>query len=252
MAGWQEMVPGAWSYQLPSEPASDYPISVWYRVRFEAGYLPPKLELLVDGFAASEWKLYVNGQVSTAQPVRSALDSQMKAVDISSLVHEGENTLALRLVLTSSTDGLLDLLKLMGDFSLERSQDGGYRLAPPRTTMQPASWTGQGYPFYSGRATFRRQFEFPQDFKNQRIFLEPILTDDVLEVLVNGESAGVRLWQPYQVEVTNLLQSGENTLELRVANTLVNLLERVERPSGLAGAPNLVPYRTFIFDLADS
>jgi hypothetical protein len=68
-------------------------------------------------------------------------------------------------------------------------------------------------------------------------------------VLVNGQSAGVRLWAPYQIEVTNLLKPGENTLELRVANTLVNLLERVERPSGLAGAPKLVPYRTFTFGL---
>jgi hypothetical protein len=45
------------------------------------------------------------------------------------------------------------------------------------------------------------------------------------------------------------LKSGENVLELRVANTLVNLLEAIERPSGLSGAPKLVPYRTFTFDL---
>ena len=83
----------------------------------------------------------------------------------------------------------------------------------------------------------------------QRVFVEPEMQDDVLEVLVNGQSAGVRLWEPYQVEITSLLKSGENTLELRVANTLVNLLEAVERPSGLAGAPKLVPYRTFAFDL---
>ncbi len=71
------------------------------------------------------------------------------------------------------------------------------------------------------------------------MFLEPQMEDDVLEVLVNGQSAGVRLWEPYQVEITDLLKPGENTLELRVANTLVNLLEAVERPSGLAGAPKL-------------
>ena len=40
-------------------------------------------------------------------------------------------------------------------------------------------------------------------------------------------------------------------LELRVANTLVNLLEAVERHSGLAGAPKLVPYTNFEFELSD-
>jgi hypothetical protein len=77
------------------------------------------------------------------------------------------------------------------------------------------------------------------------------MEDDVLEVTVNGQSAGVRLWAPYQMEITDFLKPGENMLELRVANTLVNLLERVERPSGLAGPPKLVPYRTFTFDLTN-
>jgi hypothetical protein len=94
---------------------------------------------------------------------------------------------------------------------------------------------------------YRKRFELPESFAGQRVFLEPEMQDDVLEVIVNGRSAGVRLWEPYQVEVTDLLKPGDNTLELRVANTLVNLLERVERPSGLAGAPKLVPCQTFTF-----
>jgi hypothetical protein len=63
--------------------------------------------------------------------------------------------------------------------------------------------------------------------------------------------AGVRLWAPHAVEVTEFLQAGENVVELQVANTLVNLLEGVERPAGLAGAPRLVPYRRFTFDLPE-
>ena len=73
------------------------------------------------------------------------------------------------------------------------------------------------------------------------------MRDDTLEVLVNGQRAGVRLWEPYQVELTDHLQPGDNTLELRVANTPINLLEAVPRPSGLAGPPRLVPYRPVTF-----
>jgi hypothetical protein len=173
----------------------------------------------------------------------------MKAVDITSHLHKGENLIALRLVVTSPTDGLLDLLKLTGDFSLARQDGGMYKLEAPRTSLQPGPWTDQGYPHFSGRAVYRKRFDLPESFIGQRVFIEPEMLDDVLEVMVNGGSAGVRLWAPYQVEITHLLKSGENTLELRVANTLVNLLEAVERPSGLAGAPKLVPYRTFNFDM---
>ena len=40
---------------------------------------------------------------------------------------------------------------------------------------------------------------------------------------------------------------GKNTLELRITDTPINLLEAVPRPSGLAGAPRLVPYRPVTF-----
>jgi hypothetical protein len=173
----------------------------------------------------------------------------MKAVDITPHVRKVENLIALRLVVTSPTDGLLDLLKLTGDFSLAPRGDGTYAIEGPRHSLEPQPWTNQGYPHFSGRAIYRKNFELPESFTGQRLFVEPEMEDDVLEVLVNGGSAGVRLWPPYQIEITDLLKSGENTLELRVANTLVNLLERVERPSGLTGAPKLVPYQTFTFDL---
>ncbi len=251
-SGWLPMVPGAWSYQLPAEPEEEYPIPVWYRVSFQANYLPPKVTMLVDGFAGSEWALYVNGKQVKARPERSQVDAQMKAVDITKFLQKGENLIALRIVVTNATDGLLDLLKLTGDFSLVPEGDGTYRIDAPCHSLSPASWTQQGYPHFSGRAVYRKKFELPEAFQGQRVFVEPVMEDDVLEVIINGQSAGVRLWEPYQIEVTDLLKSGENTIEMRVANTLVNMLERVERPSGLAGVPRLVPYQTFTFDLTKS
>jgi hypothetical protein len=77
----------------------------------------------------------------------------------------------------------------------------------------------------------------------RRTFLEAPAGDDVLEVVVNGSTAGVRLWPPHLVEVTELLREGENAVELRVANTPANLLNGEERPSGLSEPPRLVMYR---------
>jgi hypothetical protein len=59
-------------------------------------------------------------------------------------------------------------------------------------------------------------------------------------VLVNGESAGVRLWPPHVVDVSDRLRTGDNDIEIRVANTLANLLNAEERPSGLSEAPRLI------------
>ena len=139
----------------------------------------------------------------------------------------------------------------MGDFSLVAQDDGSYRIAAPRNTIRPESWTGQGYPFYSGSAVYRRRFQLPESFVGQRIFLQPQVRDDVLEVVVNEQPAAVRLWPSYEVEISEQLKPGDNIMELRLTNTLVNLLEGVERASGLAGTPYLAPYHEFKFELAN-
>ncbi len=242
--GWLELTMGAWSYQQPSEPAQPYPIPVWYRVPFQVAIVPNQLSLIVDGFSGSNWRLYINGSQVDDELVRSKIDSQMRSLDITRFVHPGENLIALRLVLTGPTDGLLDLIKLVGDFRVA----SGTIIAAARA-IQPADWTRQGYPYYSGTGSYRTHFNLPEAFGGKRIFLRPRLFQDTLEVLVNGQSAGVRLWPPYDVEITGLLRPGENALELRVANTLVNLLEKVERPSGLASAPELVARSGFCFEI---
>lgn len=247
--GWLEMTMGAWSYQLPAEPAQPYPLPVWYRVPFQVLDVPEQAALIIDGFAGSEWRLYVNGHPVEETPARSAFDAQMKALDITHYVQPGDNLIALRLVVTGPTDGLLDLVKLVGRFRVLPGPEGQPALAAPDSAVQPGDWTVQGYPFYSGVGSYCTRFTLPEAFAGQRVFLKPDLYDDTLEVLVNGQSAGVRLWPPYEIEVTSLLQPGENTLELRVANTLVNLLEAVKRPSGLQSAPKLEARAVFCFKL---
>lgn len=248
--GWLPVVPGAWSYQLAQEISRPYPVTVWYRACFHVLSIPFRLELIIDGFAGEGYSLFVNGHSVTTRTHPSTIDSQMRAIDITAQIQTGENILAIRLVVTKPSGGLLDRLKLTGDFSLSRFA-GSYSLSEPRSTIKPYPWTEQGYPFYSGCGVYRRKFHLPDEYldENTRIFLEPHMADDVLEVWVNGQLAGLRLWAPYEVELTGYLQVGENKLELRVANTLANLLNAVERPSGLAGAPRLVCYRQFVFDL---
>ena len=41
----------------------------------------------------------------------------------------------------------------------------------------PSPWTHQGYPYFSGRAIYRKHFELPESFANQRVFLEPQMED---------------------------------------------------------------------------
>src|SRR5919202_7016533 len=166
----------------------------------------------------------------------------MKTIDVTERVVEGRNVLAVRLTLRSPTDGITDRLKLIGRFGVVRGEDGSYGIVRPVEAVKPASWTEQGYPFYSGVGIYRTRFSLPEEFAGYSITLESNAGDDVLEVVVNGSPSGVRLWPPYTVDVTSAVHEGENSIELRVANTPANLLNAEERASGLSEAPRLVAY----------
>ncbi len=133
-SGWLPMVPGAWSYQLPAEPEHEYPIPVWYRIPFSI--LPAS-----QGHNARGWFCRLGmvticqRQTDQGRPERSQMDAQMKAVDITKFLQQGDNLIALRIVVTNATDGLLDLLKLTGHFSLVPHGSGSYRMAAPRNSL---------------------------------------------------------------------------------------------------------------------
>jgi hypothetical protein len=59
-----------------------------------------------------------------------------------------------------------------------------------------------------------------------------------VEVMVNGEPAGVRIMSPYRFEVTSLVRSGSNEFELLVFNTLSPYLTATSPTPTPAGGQN--------------
>jgi hypothetical protein len=66
--------------------------------------------------------------------------------------------------------------------------------------------------------------------------------------MINGKQAGVRVWSPYQFDITDLAQAGENTIDILVLNTLAPYLDAVspthyvrpgQKVSGLFGPVRL-------------
>ncbi len=98
----------------------------------------------------------------------------------------------------------------------------------PEKTAYRVTYT-EGLPYYSGTTTFSQSINlsdkevevieaFDFDFKNSRY--------DCIEVIVNGETLGVRAFTPYVFNVDkNILKVGENKVTLKVTNSLANMLD---------------------------
>jgi hypothetical protein len=238
---WLEVTDGSWEMQLPHEREAEvYPVALWYRTQFEVGVVPDGMRLMVDGFSGEEHRLFVNGKELDDPGVRSWLDAEIREVEIGPHVLEGLNHVAVRLVARRRTDGMLDLLKLVGSFGLEGSNQG-YRISERSARIGVGDWTKQGYPFFSGTGVYAADVDVPVAMVDGgRVYLEADCGEDVLEVSINGSEGRIAPWHPYRLDVSDLIVAGSNHVEIRVTNTLINILEGVEKASGLKSAPRLV------------
>lgn len=239
---WLDVTNGAWEMQLPAErDEATYPVTVQYRTGFEVRALPENPRLMIDGFRGESYRLFLNGEEVTDPGQRSYLDAEIKEVDVRPFLREGHNVVAVELVVNKRTEGVLDLLKVIGDFALEGDAASGYAIGPPRTEMAVGDWTEQGYPFFSGTGVYTCEVDVPEGhIDGGRLVLEAEVGEDVLEVRVSERGGRVAPWHPYRLDVTDLIRPGRNTVELRVTNTLINILEGVTLTSGLRRAPTLV------------
>ncbi|MEQ6332284.1 glycosyl hydrolase [Sphingobium sp. MK2] len=109
------------------------------------------------------------------------------------------------------------------------------RGAPERlemATLAPLETSNdKGVKYFSGIATYRTDFTLPQGAKSGApLWLDLGKVGDVAEVRVNGQSAGTVWFTPHRVDIRKLIKSGENRLEVKVANLWVNRLIGDQQP----------------------
>ena len=82
-----------------------------------------------------------------------------------------------------------------------------------------------GVKYFSGMATYRKTFDFPNSkFKtqNSKLFLTLGDVRVMARVKVNGRDCGVAWRPPFRVEITGAVRAGANALEIQVANQWPN------------------------------
>jgi len=234
---WLNVTMGAWEMQLPQErDEENYPVSLWYRIPFECDFIPANIRLLIDGFSGSNYELFINGKEVKDKGRRSKIDAEIKEIDIKEFLIEGKNLITVKLTVVRRTDGLLDLVKLVGDFAVIE-KDGKHKIAFKKDKIAIGDWTKQGFPFYSGTINYKTSFELPEKYLNGELVLSAECGEDVLEVIINGSDAKIVPWHPYKLSISDSVKKGKNNIELKITNTLINMLEAVKKPSGLFNEP---------------
>lgn len=104
-----------------------------------------------------------------------------------------------------------DAVRYMGEFVIEK----------PRETITLQNIEQQGFPFFSGRLTVRKAFDISDT--NQKLVLKMKGLNGAV-IKINDKPVSIEIWNNNEVDLSDYLNIGENTIELTLVNNLRNLL----------------------------
>lgn len=232
--------------------AEGRPITVQMTFRFRVETVPKEVWLLCE--TPEKYSLTLNGRPLSNHDGGWLFDTAFRKLDVSGRLREGENVLEAQIVFVQP-DGFYEQLEkarqfeseknkltyateieafyLVGDFGVKtprKKEDlpedtvrytGEFVLTAPPKTVKLAQLQEQGYPFFAGTLTVRRNFL-------GNAGLSPVVrfrkhNVNAVKVKVNGTVEGTCLWEPLELPLS-AWQTGENMVELTLVNNLRNLL----------------------------
>lgn len=165
------------------------------------------------------WQVSVNGQVVSPRPNEWWLDHDFAVFDIGQYCKTGNNTLTIQ-AMRMSVHAEIEPVYILGNFSLH-SLNKGWGISPA-APLKLGSWKDQGMPFYGHEVAYIKHFEGK---KGQSYVVK--LADwkgTAALVKLNGKQVGHVHYPPYQLEINEGVQDGQNELEVIVVGSLKNTL----------------------------
>jgi alpha-L-rhamnosidase len=115
---------------------------------------------------------------------------------------------------------------MIGAWKVAFQQGRGAPATTTLATLKPLNENADaGIKYFSGIATYTKGFAAPKGWKpGQRLMLDLGEVGELAEVSVNGKPAGAVWHAPYRLDIGALTKSGQNNIEIRVANLWINRL----------------------------
>lgn len=242
-----------------------------YTTTINCAIIPDEARLLLDGLATdwmwqhapATYNVFVNNKSFSTMTTDAELfiqtggntgfvpgkylDHYIYELDLAGMLQEGDNEIRIETWDMFCEPGALQHpATLVGRFALDEAN----RIVAEPGEIEVGGWDRQGYPYYSGIGTYTQKFRGDNDHDYDGLVLT--LTErpgDLAEIIVNGISSGMRAWEPFEWDITDLVTPRENELSIKIANSMQNLLVSAPRPSGLLGHVRIEPVTKVRFEL---
>ena len=186
------------------------------RYRFESVLEKPKAFAVIENMSAGE--LRVNGEMLDITNASWHWDRAFDKVEITNLVKDGENTMDFAFNYDFLSE--VEAAYVVGDFGVEIVDAIRGRIVAEPEKIEVGSWTDQGYPFYTGKMTYKTSFE--ADSPSRAVLRLARPSGTLFKVRVNGREAGRLFWRPWILDISRYVQEGKNDIEIEFVSSLQN------------------------------
>ena len=228
-----------------------------YRVNSE--FVPKNINLVVE--TPEIFTIWVNGQKIDKYDKGYFIDKTFRKIPIEKYFKCGENIIIFECDFKQSAtvyenikkgkifeseknkltyDMEIEPVYLIGDFSvgicgnienLDKNaiRANGFKIYPPKESITLSNIEQQGYAFFAGQIRVEKKFDIADTNKKISFNKKGI---NIVKVSVNGENTGTVAWNPTELDLSEILKVGENTISLTIINNLRNMMGPHHRTEG--------------------
>jgi len=211
--------------------APDSGFEATYRFTIEQK-VPERLWIVIE--RPDLYSIKCNGKTVSVMKDTWWLDKVFGKIDIAGVARVGDNAVTI----SASPFTIYHELEpayVLGAFTLKETDSGFVIAGGSEPALKLGSWKEQGCPFYAAGVCYKQKFDVKGPAGRYFVKLDKWY-GSVVEVIVNGKSAGHIAYKPWQCDVTDLIKQGTNVVEVVVIGTLKNTLGPHHAGKGLGSA----------------
>ena len=164
------------------------------------------------------WKIYINGELIEKSD-KWWIDKEFYRFPIGGRLKKGNNAITIKADKMSVHAELMPVY-IVGNFQL-KPLARGFEIVAGKIISALSPWREMGYPFYSQKVAYVQKFNLKKEGVQYLVKLNK-WKGTLAEVRVNGKKAGLIAWPPYQLDISSLINKGNNEIVVSVIGSLKN------------------------------
>lgn len=228
------------------------PLRIRMEYKVNAEYIPPEMYLVTE--TPEIFEIKINDKTVTKTDAGYHIDKSFRKIPVDKYFRKGQNLIVLETDFIQSDkvydsiekskhcesemnkltyDMEIENIYLVGDFGvmtndkveelpreLERV-NGNFKIVKLPNEITLRNIERQGFMFFAGSISLEKRIT--ADCTNKKIVLNK-KGINYTEFSINEKYAGAVMWQPTELDVSNFLVEGENTVSVTITNNLRNML----------------------------